>query len=144
MKSKIHFQKIWFDDDIIEIKVEISDGTSLFSNNVYLGYDTLETLIKDLNVFRENIYGGIYDIKLGEFGPEYANGAFQARLHFQVPGKLYISSYQQSEFEAFPINEVASEAKFYLKTEPILLDNFITELKKLNSGGSDEAELKCN
>lgn len=31
----------------------------------------------------------------------------------------------------------------YLKTEPILLDNFIAQLQKLNSGDADEAELEC-
>ena len=38
---------------------------------------------------------------------------------------------------------VASEAKMYLKTEPVLLDNFIAELKTLNSGVSYEATLAC-
>lgn len=81
------------------------------------------------------------EISYSEFGPEYANGAFQARLHFNVPGRLFISTHQQSDFEEFSKTQVASEARMYLKTEPILLDNFISELKALNSGASNEATL---
>jgi hypothetical protein len=31
----------------------------------------------------------------------------------------------------------------YLSTEPVLLDNFIQELKNLDSGMSEEAKLVC-
>jgi hypothetical protein len=143
MKPRITLKKIWFDDDITELKIEVCDGNSIFSNKVYVGHTQIESIVKDLNVFREQIYGGLHDIKLGEFGPEYANGGFQARLNFHVPGKLYISSFQQSDFEEFSRTLVASEAKMYLKTEPVLLDKFIIELNTLISGASDEATLIC-
>lgn len=141
MNSRITIRKIWNDDDIVELTVEVSDGKSMFANNVYVAIDAIQELIKNLTVFREHIYGGLYDIRFGEFGPEYASGAFQARLHFSVPGRLFISTHQQSDFEEFSKTQVASEARMYLKTEPILLDNFISELKALNSGASNEATL---
>lgn len=141
MSPRITLQKIWNDDDHIELTVEVSDGKSTFSNNVYISTNTIEKLIKDLTGFREQVYGGLYDIRFGEFGPEYANGAFQARLHFHSPGRLFISTHQQSDFEDFSKMQVASEARLYLKTEPILLDNFISELKEINLGTSNEASL---
>ena len=141
MNSRITLRKIWNDDDVIELTVEVSDGKSMFANTVYVTTNAIQELIKNLTVFREHIYGGLYDIRFGEFGPEYANGAFQARLHFNVPGRLFISTHQQSDFEEFAKTQVASEAKMYLKTEPILLDNFISELKALNSGANNEATL---
>jgi hypothetical protein len=141
MNSRITLRKIWNDDDIVELTVEVSDGRSMFSNNVYVGTNSIEELVKNLTAFRERVYGGLYDIRFGEFGPEYANGAFQARLHFHGPGRLFISTQQQSVFEEFSKMPVASEAKMYLKTEPILLDNFISELKALSSGASNEASL---
>jgi len=82
-------------------------------------------------------------MQLGHFGHEFANGGFHARFHFHGVGQLLISTYQQSEFEDFSKNKVASEAKMYLKTEPVLLDNFILELKLLNSGINNEATLFC-
>jgi hypothetical protein len=143
MKPRINLKKIWSDEDVIELKVEVTDGESTFFNKVYISHKDLEELIKDLETFSKHIHGGLYDIKFGMFGPEYANGAFQARLHFKTPGTLYISTHQQSDFQEFSKNLVASEAKMYLKTEPVLLDNFITELKSLNSDNNKEVGLEC-
>jgi len=143
MKPGIQFTKVWFDDDVIELKVEVSDGISSFSNLVYLGYSSLTEIVRKLGVFRDHIHGGLLDIQFGEFGPEYANGAFHARLHFPRPGRLYITSKQQSEFEDFSVTKVASEATLYLKTEPVLLDNFIDELRGLDGRRREDAHLEA-
>jgi len=135
--------KVWFDDDVIELKIAVSDGTSLFSNKVYVGYQALNDMVSNLGVFREHIHGGLLDIRLGEFGPEYANGAFHGRLHYPRPGKLYITCKMESEFEEFSIKKVASEATLHLKSEPVLLDNFIAELKLLNAKKREEANLEA-
>ncbi len=143
MNSSIVFKKLGGDDDLIVLLIEVIDGRSVFANEVYIDIDAIEVLIKELSIFRENIHGGLYDIRFGAFGHEYANGGFHARLHFYDSGLLFISTYQQSAFEKFSNTQVASEAKIFLKTEPILLDNFISELKSLNSGANDEAILAC-
>ena len=101
MDRRINFKKIWHDEDIIELKVEVNDGDSIFSNKVYIGNKEIESLIKELLIFREHVHGGLYNIKFGEFGPEYANGGFQARLHFNVTNKISISASQQSDFKEF-------------------------------------------
>ena len=143
MNPGIHMTKVWFDDDLIELKIEVSDGTSLFSNKVYIGYQTLNELVAELDVFQERVHGGMYDMRLGEFGPEYASGAFHARLHFPRPGKLYITCKMESEFQDFSIKKVASEATLYLKLEPVLLDNFIAQLKSLKAKNRDDAYLEA-
>jgi hypothetical protein len=143
MKPGIYLKKTWFDEDVIELKIDSSDGNSLFSNKVYVGHQEMDDLIAGLSNFRNHVHGGIYNIQFGEFGPEYANGAFHARLHFQKPGKIYVTLNAQLEFEEFGIKNVASEATLYLVSEPILLDNFIDELKALNAGLRDEAKLEA-
>lgn len=135
--------KVWFDNDMIELKIDVSDGTSIFSNKVYVGHPTMDDMIADLDVFRLQVHGGLLDIRLGEFGPEYASGAFHARLHFPRPGNLYVTCKMESDFEEFSIKKVASEATLYLKTEPVLLDNFISELKALNAKRRDDANLEA-
>lgn len=135
--------KVWFDDDVIELQIGVSDGTSFFSTNVYVGYQTLDDVVSDIATFRNHIHGGILDIRLGEFGPEYANGAFHARLHFPRPGKLFITCRMESGYNEFSVNKVASTATLFLKTEPVLLDNFLNELKSLNAKGQDEANLEA-
>ena len=143
MQNGIAISKIWSDDDIDEVRVVVTDGTSAFSTTAYIGNGHLAKLVEELRVFRRHIHGGIKDIRFGEFGPEYANGAFFARLHFQEPGRLFVSTQQQSDFSAFSNRQVASESKMYLVSEPILLDNFITELAGLANDSRDNATLVC-
>ena len=143
MKPEISIERIWFDDDVTEFKISVCNGHSLFTNKVYVGNHQILELVNSVNSFKTNYYGGLKDILLGKFGREYANGAFSARLHFPKPGALYIATHQQSEYFEFKGQEEASEAKMYLKTEPVLLDNFIQELKGVSNGISDVATLVC-
>jgi len=141
MKSGITVTNIWSDDDVVELKIEISDGKSQFTNTAYVGWSALEELVSDLKVFRTHIHGGIFDIRFGAFGPEYANGALKARLHFQLPGTLRVSVNAQSEFEEFGNKTVASEATLFFNSEPVLLDNFIAALVPLCEKKSFDAAL---
>ena len=143
MQKGISITLIWSDEDLIELRMVVEDGHSRFSNTVYTSQAVLQNLAKELTIFRDHIHGGIKDMRLGEFGPEYANGAFHARLHFRSPGKLYVSTHQQSEFTDFSIGQVASEAKMFLASEPVLLDNFLPELLGLASGTRTDAALEC-
>jgi len=142
MHQGITFKNIWHDDDMYEFQVISSDGVSTFVNEIYVGYGTYDELIDGLNRFKDQIYGGIYDIELGSFGPEYARGALVARLHFQERGLIYVSMQAQSEFVDFGKKNIASEAKLFFKTEPALLDNFIQQLKNLKAGTTNEACLQ--
>ena len=143
MQKGISLTKIWSDDDLIELRIIVADEGSSFSNTVYVSQVALQTLAKELTIFKDHIHGGIKDIRLGEFGPEYANGAFHARLHFKGPGKLFISTHQQSDFSDFSMGKVASEAKMFLASEPVLLDNFLPQLRGLASGARRDASLEC-
>lgn len=143
MKPGLHISKIWFDDDVIELRIGVSHGDSFFSNQVYVGHVAFQEAISSLTVFKDQVHGGLLDVRFGEFGPEYANGAFRARFHFASPGRLYVSCEQESDFEQFSIKDVASRATMYIKSEPALLDRFIAELQAVASGTSDVAYLEA-
>lgn len=145
MKSSISFENIWSDSDVVELKIVANGGESRFTNNVYVSYGAIEDLINGLDIFKTHIYGGIYDIELGKFGPEYANGAFYGRLHFNVKehGKIFISIKMQTDFLDFGIKKVASEAVLYMITEPALLDNFIYQFKGVSKEIGSIALLEC-
>ena len=112
MKAGISFKKVWFDDDLVELEITTSDGVSRFGAKVYAGHQALGELIADLDRFKSQVHGGIYDIRLGAFGPEYASGAFQARLHFYQPGRgrLFITVNAESDWRDFTMTKVASQA----------------------------------
>ena len=142
MNNGIRLTKIWFDVDIVELRVEVSNGSSVFANEVYVAHATLDETVSDLERFREHVHGGLYNLRFGEFGPEYANGAFQARFHFLQPGRLYVTCQQESDFVEFGKKKVASCATMFIESEPILLDHFITELKGLATGKLEHAILE--
>jgi hypothetical protein len=102
-----------------------------------------ETTAKALTTFRTHIHGGIFDLEAGTFGVEYANGAALIRMQFRLPGSLDISARLESEFTNFKGSEVASTAKLYMRSEPVLLDRFIEELVALGKGIREEATLAC-
>jgi hypothetical protein len=142
MKTGISFTKIWFDDDMVELRIQVSDGPCTFVNEVYVGHQQLTELVAGLSRFKTHVHGGIYDMAFGSFGPEYAHGAFHARLHFQERGILFVTVKSQSNFQDFGKKNVASEATLYLRTEPALLDNFISAVKDMSDGKREDAALE--
>ena len=128
---------------MVELAIEVADGSSRFANRVYVGYEALFDVIARLEAFKTHIYGGLMQLRFGEFGCEYANGAFHARLHFAQPGRLFLSCRQESEFTEFGKKKVASSATMYLCSEPALLDRFIDELKRIPAQPEGEARLEA-
>jgi len=143
LKPKLAFTKIWQDDDMVELRIDACDGTSSFSNKVYVGHKNLSDVVVELNTFKNHIHGGLYDLRFGEFGPEYASGALYARLHFHNRGKLLVSVQMQSEYSEFGTKNVASEANLYLISEPSLLDGFIQALRAVSDGHRVDAEFEA-
>jgi hypothetical protein len=144
MKPGIKVTKVDSDEDVVELNVDVCDGTSLFSINVYVGYQVLTDTISGLDVFKNHLHGGLFDLQWGAFGPEYAKGALHARLHFHGWGaRLYITCKLQSDYKEFSLIQVASEATLYLKSQAVLLDDFISELKRLKAGTTEEAWLEA-
>lgn len=144
MNAEISLVKIWSDEDMIELSIEVADGTSKFCNKVYVGHRHLKETVTGLKQFKDQIYGGIYDLRFGEFGPEYASGAFHARLHFQDRGKVYVTVSAQSEFFDFGKKNVACECALYLTAEPSQLDDFIRAMHAISDGRSDDAKLNAS
>jgi len=139
----IRMTRIWSDEDMVELRIDVSDGVSFFSNKVYVGYSTLEETIAGLNSFKDHVHGGLLDVRFGEFGPEYASGAFHARFHFSEPGRLHVTCKQQSDFGDFAMKNVASEATLYLKSEPVLLDKFLASIGNLATKNEATAYLEA-
>ena len=143
MKPGMRFAKIWQDEDMVELRTELCDGNSLFTNKIYVGHRHLADTVSGLHTFKDHIYGGIFNLRFGEFGPEYASGALDVRLHFRKQAKILVRVLAQSEFRVFEERDFASEVTLHLMTEPALLDNFIVALRALSDGSDDQAELEA-
>jgi hypothetical protein len=143
MKPGIRFIREWADEDMVELRTEISDGRSLFVNRIYVGHQQLREAVAGLDAFKTHIYGGIFNLRFGEFGSEYASGAVDARLQFRKQGKILLRVSAQSGFDRFEEKELASEATLHLVSEPALLDEFIRALRALSKANSEQAELEA-
>lgn len=143
MQRGIHIARIWSDDDMVELEIAVADGMSRFVNRVYVGFPGLAETISQLEIFSRHVHGGLLDVRFGEFGCEFANGAFHARLHFVTPGKLFVTCQQESEYAAFGRKTVASCATLYLTSEPSLLDRFIEQLRRVPRDDQGEAWLEA-
>ena len=143
MEPHIAIAHGWYDEDVVELTFEVCDGVSQVVNSAYVGLDWLQNHADGLATFCGQVYGGIYNLRAGEIGPEYANGAFRARFHYYQPNALLISTFQQSDYFPFKNNEAAVEAKLFLRTEAGLLDQFVGALKALHRDKSGVGLLKC-
>ena len=69
--------------------------------------------------------------ELGCFGPQTAGGALRVELLARERGRVLLSAHAQAQFFKFGEECVATEARVYLHTEPVLFDNFIDGLRTL-------------
>ncbi len=143
MTTKIEFQKLWVDEKSTSIDVSVFSGTSIFTTNVVTSLDLLLSQTMRLKALGNEIYGGIFDLTLGNFGEEYAYGAVSARMHFTEPGVLSIACCLETEFFVFGKRRVANNARIYLCAEVNSLDIFIFELENLVAEKTQIATLHC-
>ena len=143
MVPGIAFTRKWADDDIARLVIRVSDGISLFVNEAYVPLEWGACAAADLQTFSRHIHGGLFNLHVGEGGPEYAGGAFHARFHYSAPHALMISTWQQGDYFPFKGREVAAKAKMYLQTEPALLDRFVAALPTLDASESGQVLLEC-
>ena len=132
---------VWHDDDIWELRIHVSDGQNSFTTQVYQAHADQHQWVAQLTTFSRQVCGGLLDLQLGHFGPEYAAGAVHLRFHFLAQQKIHLSIHGQSDFYAFGQKNVASEARLYFIVEPAQLDRFVAQLQSLKRTAGDEARL---
>jgi len=143
MLSRIVISRKWQDEDVALLAFEVSDGASVFLNEVYAPPNWAANAAVGLSSFARQVHGGLFDLIAGEQGPEYASGFFRARFHYFKPTSLLISVEQEGEFHPFKDGNVASAARLFLRTEPALLDRFVAALSALDAPDAGEAILEC-
>ena len=141
MRPGIRFTKLWQDDDMVELRAEVCDGSAFFSNQIYVGHQQLAKTVLELNTFKDHVHGGRFEFRFGGFGPEFGSGALEVRLQFRQLGRILVQISAQSEFQLVGDENLASEVRLHFASEPALLDNFIVGLRAVSNGHCDQAEL---
>lgn len=131
------------ESDDFELRVKIQNDTCRFETSMYCTHRTLQEFLTALQRFRLSMRSGIIDFQFGAFGPEYASGACHLRFYIAAPGEIYIRIRGESEFRKFGSNLEANKVTLLLRTEPVLLDNFVQELEGFSTRPILHATLRC-
>lgn len=144
MNQFIRFQQITSDDDLLEWEIIASNNQSTFCTKIYTGKKNCISILNDLRTLSKQL-NGIYDLRLGGLGEEYAGGAFAARLHFSeiYHSRLFIKIYLETEYFRFKSRMVSSMATMYFVTEPGLFNTFITQFSGMLNEFRNDAILPC-
>ena len=143
MLPRITITRTWSDNDVAQLTFEVCDGVSVFTNEAYASLDWGAAAAAALRTFGEQIHGGLFDLEAGKEGLEYASGSFRARFHYYKPNQLLISTIQQGNFFGFKGSQVTPTVTMFLRTEPALLDRFVTALPALDGSDGGQAILEC-
>ena len=133
--------RVWADEDMDEVRVAIEGPDAGFAINAYLGRTDQRDVLESLCRFAKQIYGGLCEVRFGEFGPEYANGAVHLRFHW-IDGQIYITCRLQAHFDTFGRKEAADEALIHVGTEPALFDVFLASLAPFVDRQTHKVELE--
>ena len=143
MQPGIHLSKVWFDADVVELDVGVSDGTSFFSNRVYVGHDHLAgNRFCPRRVQAPHLWQPVCRLRFGGSGPSMRTEEFHARLRWN-PGRLYIMRtgirvqgvrQEEGRQQNQDVPQLPSHAPF---------DRFVAELQSLASGASNDAHLEA-
>ena len=143
MSGYIRISTDWWDDHVSQIRIEVSDGSARFVNTTYVSPNWLHETAQSLKTFREQAADSMFDWEAGAAGPEFAGGAFVARMHFHESTGPLISTWQESAYFSYNGHTVASEARMFLRSEIVLLDRFISELFAMSLNQSLISTLEC-
>ena len=125
--TALRLARVWYDNDMDELRVGADGPDTGFAVTAYVGRTDFMKALQDLRLFAKPVHGGLCDLRFGDFGPEYANGAVHVRLQW-VKGRIYLTCRLQTEFDQFGRKEIADEALIHVGTEPALYDAFLAEL----------------
>ena len=139
--TALRLSRVWRDNDMDELRVAVEGPDTGFAVTAYVGRTDFDNALKELRSFAKAIHGGLCDVRFGDFGTEYANGAVHFRFHW-VEGQIFLTCRLQTRFDKFGRKELADEALIHVRTEAALYDAFLAELRPFVERKRDEVALE--
>ena len=128
---------LWFDSDMIELRIRAASDRFAGSCDVYVSHGTLGEFASALAGFP----AGLKDERCYEFGtldPQSVPGFCEFRFYCtNSAGHTALDITIHDNYTKHP----KSSAKFIIPIEPAGVDNFVQGLKRLNHGRQGEAYL---
>jgi len=144
MSSKIlgfQFQLLWYDDQVLQLRITGWNGEFGGAADVYVGVGGLAEAAAKLEGFPIKI-SDFRHIEFGGFGPQAAGGAIS--MHFSCKdgaGHALVEATIESDYAGA---STAQSAAFFGSVEPTAIDNFVTEVRAMESNRRGEALLRIS
>ena len=129
-ETGFHIQAIYFDDDLLELRVWGSSGRFAGEADIYVGLEDIPNMAKALHGFPSKNDDNI-EFKLGNFNPNNAGGGVHLIFQSSVTGKVAVEAIIQHDPRLW--NGHLGNVQFTVLVEPAAIDNFVSMLEKLGS-----------
>ncbi len=125
MESGISLELIWFDDDMLEFKINASNGIFSGQTKVYESYDKFKQVAKAISGF-PNSREDKRKITFGTMTSNYIDGGVEVKMSCDSTAHPRAEIIIKSEISK--ISELNESAAFIIPLEAAEIDKFVDEL----------------
>ena len=135
------FRVVWYDNDVIELRVSAWNGTFGGVAKIYEGIGDLQAAAAQLRGFPESPED-IREVVFGNFDRKCAAGGVRMRFHcIDGAGHAYVEATIDSNYESGGTIQTVVLA---IPIEAAAVDTFVQELGRLETKRTGAAYLKAN
>ncbi len=140
MDTGFHFQFMWSDEDVLQLRVRASNGGFGGTTDVYVPIGGLVEAARTLEGFPRSP-SDTRELEFGEFGPEMAGGAISLRFYCTgAAGRAFVEATVESDHGEM---KRAETAHFCVGVEGNAIDAFVSGLRRMETERGGTAHLNA-
>jgi hypothetical protein len=129
----LELEILWFDDDVISLRVRASNGRFAGTTDLYVGYDGLKELANATRGFPKSCVDS-REHELGTFDSHYAGGGLKIHMHCidSVGHAAMEITLQTDSREAPGMRGQPESSRFALHVNAAEVDDFVVDIEKIS------------
>lgn len=139
MQNGINLEVIWFDQDVIEVVLNCSNGHFSGVAEIYLSHDDLSEFARDLRGFPSSV-GDSRRVELGTFNPSHSDGGVKLDFSCTDSSGHAVVEIRLRGDRCKGLGEPESVA-LRISIEPAAVDTFVEQLTMMGSEIGSSASL---
>ncbi|MBN2490200.1 MAG: hypothetical protein JXQ29_05070 [Planctomycetes bacterium] len=141
MTPGLELKVIWFDDDVIELRAEGSNGQFAGAADIYVGHQQLRELADTVRGFPA-AGDDSREIELGSFDPKWAGGGVRFRLACTDPAGHAVL-WVQFRSDRIDASGEPESAAFCMPVDAATIDDFAIALREMRAEAGAVARLRA-
>jgi hypothetical protein len=119
------------DEDGTVLTLDVNNEFASVHIQSFVNRPLLEDFVGGLQSFSKLATNSKFEFRFGEFGPRAAGGAASFDFQYIGRGQIIVGMLLESPYRDCGSLKIADSASLKFQTQPVLLDNFIAELRQL-------------